>query len=74
MEHSPYASDLAPKDIWLLPKIKSALKEWRFQDNEDIQKGGGMIGGSSPGRDWEFSSSPHPDRLWGPSSLLSDGY
>jgi hypothetical protein len=27
MEHSPYASDLAPKDIWLLPKIKSALKE-----------------------------------------------
>jgi hypothetical protein len=22
---------------------------------------------------WEFFSSPRPDRLWGPPSLLSDG-
>jgi hypothetical protein len=30
---------------------------------------------SSPGRDWEFfSSPPRPDRLWGPPSLLSNGY
>jgi len=24
---------------------------------------GWMIGGSSPGRGWEFSSAPRPDRL-----------
>jgi hypothetical protein len=31
--------------------------------------------GSSPGRGWEFFSSPPcPDRLWGPLSLLSNGY
>jgi hypothetical protein len=34
-----------------------------------------MIGGSSPSKGWEFSSSPpRPDRLWGPPSLLSNGY
>jgi hypothetical protein len=34
-----------------------------------------MIGGSSPGRSLEFfSSPPRPDRLWGPPSLLSNGY
>jgi len=34
-----------------------------------------MIGSSSPGKDWEFfSSPPHPDRFWGPPSLLSNGY
>jgi len=34
-----------------------------------------MIGGSSPGRGWEFFSlPPHPDELWGPPSLLSNGY
>jgi len=27
-----------------------------------------MIGGSRPGRSWEFfSSPPGPDRLWGPT-------
>jgi hypothetical protein len=36
---------------------------------------GWIIGGSSPGRGWEFfSSPPRPDRLWSPSSLLSNGY
>jgi hypothetical protein len=31
--------------------------------------------GSSPGRGWEFFSfTPCPDWLWGPSSLLSNGY
>jgi len=31
--------------------------------------------GLSPGRSWEvFSSPPPPDRLWGPPSLLSNGY
>jgi hypothetical protein len=34
-----------------------------------------MIGGSSPGRGWEFfSSPPRPDRFWGPPSLLSNVY
>jgi hypothetical protein len=36
---------------------------------------GWMIGGSSPGGGWEFfSSSPRPERLWGPPSLLSNRY
>jgi hypothetical protein len=36
---------------------------------------GWMIGGLSPGRGWEFfSSPPRPDRLWGPPSPLSNGY
>jgi hypothetical protein len=31
--------------------------------------------GSSPGRGWEFFSSPPcPDPLWGPPSLLSNGF
>jgi hypothetical protein len=34
-----------------------------------------MIGGSSPGRGWEFfSSSSRPDRLWGPYNFLLNGY
>jgi len=36
---------------------------------------GWMIGGSSPGRGWEFFPSPQrPDRLWGPPNILSNGY
>jgi hypothetical protein len=36
---------------------------------------GWMIGGSSPGRTWEFfPSPPRPERLWSPPSLLSNGY
>jgi hypothetical protein len=46
--------------------------------NENAEAGiaaGWMIGGSSPGRGLEFlPSSPCPDRLWGPPSLLSNGY
>jgi hypothetical protein len=35
-----------------------------------------MLGGSIPGRDWEFHPSPPlgPHRLWCPSSLLSNDY
>jgi len=34
-----------------------------------------MIGGSSPDGSWEFFSSPPcTHRLWGPPSLLSNGY
>jgi len=35
----------------------------------------GLIGGSSPGRGWEFfSSTPRPDLLWGLPSLLLSAY
>jgi hypothetical protein len=37
-EHSFYSSDFAPNDVWLLLKIKSASKERKFQDTENIQK------------------------------------
>jgi hypothetical protein len=29
---------MAPNDIWLFPKIKSALNGQKFQDTDDIQK------------------------------------
>jgi hypothetical protein len=38
MEHPFCSPDLALKDFWLFPKIKSALKVQRFEDIEDIQK------------------------------------
>jgi len=34
---------------------------------------GYMIGSSSPGKGWEFSSPPPPDGLWDPPNLLSNG-
>jgi hypothetical protein len=35
---------------------------------------GGCSGGESPGRGWEFFSSPsRPERFWGPSSPLCNG-
>jgi hypothetical protein len=38
MEHPHYSPNLAPNDLWLFPKIKSALKGRRFQDIEDIKE------------------------------------
>jgi hypothetical protein len=38
MEHPPYYPDLAPTELWLFPKIHSALKARRFQDIENMQK------------------------------------
>jgi len=38
MEHPSYSPDLASNDLWLFLKIKSALKERRFQDIADIKK------------------------------------
>jgi hypothetical protein len=38
IEHPPSSPDLALNDFWHFSKIKSALKGWRFQDIEDIQK------------------------------------
>jgi len=49
----------------------------RNRDNSVVQSWatGWMIGVSCPSRDWEFfSSPPHPERLWSPPSLLSNGY
>jgi hypothetical protein len=52
---------------WSLPNFDSSVvQSWTT---------GWMIGGSSPDRGWKFlSSQPRPDRLWGPPSLLSNGY
>jgi histone-lysine N-methyltransferase SETMAR len=38
MEHPPCSPDLAPKDFWLFPKMKSALTGRRYQDTENILK------------------------------------
>jgi hypothetical protein len=35
-ERPSYSPGLAPNDFWLFTKIKSALKEQRFQDIDDI--------------------------------------
>jgi transposase len=34
----PYSPDLAPADFFLFPKLKSALKERRFDTINEIQK------------------------------------
>jgi hypothetical protein len=36
MEYRPCSRDLSPNDLWLFPKIKSALKGRRFQHTENI--------------------------------------
>jgi hypothetical protein len=38
LEHPPYSPDSPPADIYLLPRMKSALKGWRFCDDTDIMK------------------------------------
>jgi histone-lysine N-methyltransferase SETMAR len=35
--HPPYSSDLAPCDFFFFPRLKSTLKEKRFQDVAEIQ-------------------------------------
>jgi histone-lysine N-methyltransferase SETMAR len=37
MDHPPYSPDLAPRDFWLFPKLKNALKGQRFADLSDFQ-------------------------------------
>ena len=37
MEHPPYFPDLAPCDFFLVPKIKSALKETRFESVDAVK-------------------------------------
>jgi len=38
MEHPPYSPDLAPCDIFLFPKIKSALKGTRFESVDAMKE------------------------------------
>ena len=33
-----YSQDLVPYDFWLFPKLKSPLKEKRFQTTDEIQE------------------------------------
>jgi hypothetical protein len=37
VDHPPYSSDLAPRDFWLLSKLKTALKGHKFSDISDFQ-------------------------------------
>ena len=34
----PYSPDLAPYDFWIFPKLKTTLKETRFQSPKDIME------------------------------------
>jgi len=36
--HPPYSLDLAPVEFFLFPKLKTTLKERRFQTTEEIQE------------------------------------
>jgi len=36
MKHSSYCPDLTVVDLWLFPKMKTALKGQRFQDIEEL--------------------------------------
>jgi hypothetical protein len=58
----PNYKTIAPKKIVPLPvgiALGYGMDDW----------------GSIPGGGWEFfSSPPRPERLWGPPSLLSNGY
>jgi hypothetical protein len=50
---------------------KRALERLRLRWESDIKIGFKEV----PGGSWEFFSSPsYPERLWGPPSLLSNGY
>jgi hypothetical protein len=35
--HPPYPPDVAPRDFFLFPRLKTTLKEKRFQDVAEIQ-------------------------------------
>jgi hypothetical protein len=49
LEHTPSAPYLALNDLWLFPKIKSALKGLIFQDTENIKISDGTEGYSTSG-------------------------
>lgn len=37
LDHPPYSPDLAPCDVFLFPKVKSALKGTHFQSVEEVK-------------------------------------
>jgi hypothetical protein len=50
-------------------------KPWLSRYSTGLQTGRLRFSCSIPGRGWEFFSSPPcPEQLWGPPSLLSNGY
>jgi hypothetical protein len=55
---------------------KQKTSTWILRSSKySVELRDGWWGGSSPGRGWEFfSSPPRSDRLWGPPSLLSKGH
>jgi hypothetical protein len=55
------------------PKGEEEAGGWRRMHNEELHNL--YTTPSIPSRGWEFfSSTPCPDWLWGPPSLLSNGY
>jgi hypothetical protein len=59
----------------MLPGFHLFLSRQRTAEWYSNELRAGWSGGSCPGGDWEFfSSPPRPDRLWGPPSLLSNRY
>ena len=35
--HTPYSPDLAPRDLWLFPKVKITVKGERFESIQDFE-------------------------------------
>jgi hypothetical protein len=70
------ASAFFSEDVKFVLHLIELLNSYRCPNNSVVQRWttGWMIGGSGPGRDWEFFSSPRlPDRLWGSTNLLPNG-
>ncbi|KAJ7345798.1 hypothetical protein JRQ81_001748 [Phrynocephalus forsythii] len=36
LQHPPFSPDLAPSDFFLFPEMKKPLRDWRFDDREDV--------------------------------------
>jgi hypothetical protein len=62
--------------IWLIWNKININENFYYRTRAVIALGYGLDDrGSIPGGGWEFfSSPPRPERLWGPPSLLSNGY
>jgi hypothetical protein len=56
--------------------ICNKQEPWQLsRHNAGLRAGRLEFKGSIPDEGWDFfSSPPRPDRLWGPPSLLSNGY
>jgi transposase len=63
LDHPPYSPDLAPCDIWLLPKLKTILKGQRFSDIANIQGHANTILQCIPGEEFQKSFEQWKRRL-----------